>query len=157
MMSGLAALKLVATSLMAQSKPVIKVNVPFDFVAGAKTLPAGQYQVQTEWPSVVLMQSKDSKSNVNLAMHFDPTRQMSGVAVLRFNRYGNRYFLSGFGPAATWPRNCRSRGRSVSRSRQPAPLTPWWRSPRNARRKILTRARQHESLHPGDLCCRFFV
>lgn len=94
MMSSLAALKLVATSLMAQSKPVIKVNVPFDFVAGAKTLPAGEYQVQTEWPSVALMQRKDSKSNVNLAVHFAPTRRMSGVAVLRFNRYGNRYFLS---------------------------------------------------------------
>jgi hypothetical protein len=90
----LATLSLAATSLLAQSKPLIKVNVPFDFVAGAKTLPAGEYQVHTERPSVVLIQSMDSKSNMNLITHSAQDRQMDGVAALRFNRYGDRYFLS---------------------------------------------------------------
>ena len=90
----LATLSLAATSLLAQSTPLIKVNVPFDFVAGAKTLPAGEYQVHTERPSVVLIQSMDSKSNMNLITHSAQDRQMDGVAALRFNRYGDRYFLS---------------------------------------------------------------
>ena len=90
----LATLSLAATSLMAQSKPLIKVNVPFDFVAGAKTLPAGEYQVHAEQSNVVLIQSMDSKSNMNLIAHSAQDRQMDGVAALRFNRYGDRYFLS---------------------------------------------------------------
>ena len=90
----LATLSLAATSLVAQVKPPIKVNVPFNFVAGAKTLPAGEYQIQTEQPGVVLIQSRDSKSNANLAAHSAQDTEMSGVAALRFNRYGDRYFLS---------------------------------------------------------------
>jgi hypothetical protein len=91
----LATLSLAATSLTAQSKPLIKVNVPFNFVAGAKTLPAGEYQVQTERPNVVLIQSKDSTSNMNLVIaHSAQNTQMNGVAALKFNRYGDRYFLS---------------------------------------------------------------
>ena len=90
----LATLGLAATSVVAQSKPPIKVNVPFNFVAGAKTLPAGEYQVHTEQSNVVLIQSMDSKSNMNLIAHSAQDRQMDGVAALRFNRYGDRYFLS---------------------------------------------------------------
>jgi hypothetical protein len=90
----LATLSLAATSLVAQSKPLIKVNVPFNFVAGAKTLPAGEYQVHTERPNVVLIQSMDSKSNMNLIAHSAEDRNMDGVGALRFNRYGDRYFLS---------------------------------------------------------------
>jgi hypothetical protein len=90
----LATLSLAATSLVAQSKPLIKVNVPFNFVAGAKTLPAGEYQVHTERSNVVLIQSMDSKSNMNLIAHSAEDRKMDGVAALRFNRYGDRYFLS---------------------------------------------------------------
>ena len=90
----LATLSLAATSLLAQSKPLIKVNVPFNFVAGAKTLPAGEYQVHAERPYLVLIQSMDSKSNMSLITHSAEDRQMNGVGALRFNRYGDRYFLS---------------------------------------------------------------
>lgn len=90
----LATLSLASTSLVAQSKPVITVNVPFNFMAGAKTLPAGEYRIQTDRPNLVLIQSRDSKSNTNLTAHSAQNTEMSGVAALRFNRYGDRYFLS---------------------------------------------------------------
>jgi len=90
----LATLSLAATSLVAQSKPVITANVPFNFMAGRKMLPAGEYRIQTERPNVVLIQSRDSKTNANLTAHSAQNTQMSGVAALRFNRYGDRYFLS---------------------------------------------------------------
>jgi len=90
----LATLSLAATSLVAQSKSPMKVNVPFNFVAGAKTLPAGEYRVQTERPNVVLIQGLDSKSNMNLLAHSAQNTQMNGVGALKFNRYGDRYFLS---------------------------------------------------------------
>jgi hypothetical protein len=89
----LATLSLAAVSLTAQSKP-LKVSVPFNFVAGGKTLPAGEYRVQTDRPNLVLIQSMDSKSNMNLLTHSAQNTQMSGVGALKFNRYGDRYFLS---------------------------------------------------------------
>ena len=92
--SILATLALAATSLMAQAKPQIKVNVPFSFVAGSKTLPAGEYQLQTERPNLVAIQSKDWKTNMRFVAHAAESRQMEGVTALTFNRYGDRYFLS---------------------------------------------------------------
>jgi hypothetical protein len=62
----LAMLSFAATSLVAQSKPPIKVNVPFNFVAGAKTLPAGEYRVQADGPSVVWIRSTDYKTTLHL-------------------------------------------------------------------------------------------
>jgi hypothetical protein len=90
----LATLSLAATSLVAQSSTPMKVNVPFNFVAGAKTLPAGQYQVQTDGPNVVWIRSADFKTTLNLIPNSTENPQMHGVAALNFNRYGDRYFLS---------------------------------------------------------------
>jgi len=92
--SILATLSLAATSLMAQSMPTITVNVPFNFAVGAKTLPAGEYQVQTDRPGLVLIHSKNFKSAVNLITHSAEDTQMNGVGALKFHRYGDRYFLS---------------------------------------------------------------
>lgn len=90
----LATLSFAATSLVAQSSTPMKVNVPFNFVAGAKTLPAGEYQVQTDGPSVVWIRSADLKTTLNLVPNSAENAQMNGVAALKFNRYGDRYFLS---------------------------------------------------------------
>jgi hypothetical protein len=90
----LATLSLGATSLVAQSQPLIKVNVPFNFVAGGKTLPAGQYTVQADRTHVVAIQSADFKSAMALISHSAENTEMDGVAALKFNRYGDRYFLS---------------------------------------------------------------
>jgi hypothetical protein len=54
----LTTVRLAATSPTEQSKPVIKVKVPFDFVACAKPLTAGEYQVRAEWPSLVSLKSR---------------------------------------------------------------------------------------------------
>jgi hypothetical protein len=90
----LATLSFAASSLVAQSKPPIKVNVPFNFVAGAKTLPAGAYHVRTDGPSVVWIQSADLKTVLTLTTHSAQNEQMYGIGALNFNRYGDRYFLS---------------------------------------------------------------
>jgi len=90
----LATLGLAATSVVAQSKPPIKVNVPFNFVAGAKTLPAGEYRVSAMTHNLVTIQSADSKTTLILASHSAEKTNMDGVGALTFNRYGDRYFLS---------------------------------------------------------------
>jgi len=90
----LATLSLAATSLTAQSKPPMKVNVPFNFVAGAKTLPAGEYQVQAYQSHLVSIRSTDFKTSLNLISNSAENTQMNGVGALKFHRYGDRYFLS---------------------------------------------------------------
>jgi len=90
----LATLSLAATSLAAQSKPLMTVNVPFSFAAGAKTLPAGEYRVRAMARNVVAIQSADSKTTVILASHSAENTNMDGVGALTFNRYWDRYFLS---------------------------------------------------------------
>lgn len=90
----LATLSLAITSVVAQSQPPMKVSVPFNFVAGAKTLPAGEYQVQTDGSGVVWIRSADYKTTLNLSANSAENAQMNGVAALNFNRYGDRYFLS---------------------------------------------------------------
>ena len=70
-------------------------NVPFEFSVGYKTLPAGDYSVQ----SIVscdglLIQSADGK--VSALRLSDTTRQIKDKpkARLVFHRYGERYFLA---------------------------------------------------------------
>jgi hypothetical protein len=90
----LATLSLAATSLTAQSKPLMTVNVPFNFAAGAKTLPAGEYRVRAMARNVVAIQTADYKTTVMLVSHSTENTNMDGLGGLTFNRYGDRYFLS---------------------------------------------------------------
>ena len=90
----LATLSLAATSLTAQSTPLMTVNVPFNFAAGAKTLPAGEYRVKAMARNVVAIQTADYKTTVMLVSHSTENTNMDGLGGLTFNRYGDRYFLS---------------------------------------------------------------
>ena len=88
-----AALSLAATSLLAQSQ-ALRLDVPFDFVAGGKTLPAGQYIVESDRRGAVSIQSADFKDAVILVSYPAQDDRMNGVGAMRFRRYGTRYFLS---------------------------------------------------------------
>ena len=90
----LASLSLAATSLSAQSKPPMTVNVPFNFAAGAQTLPAGEYRLRAMARNVVAIQTADYKTTVMLVSHSTENTNMNGLGALTFNRYGDRYFLS---------------------------------------------------------------
>lgn len=78
----------------AQENEVIT-TVPFDFVAGGKTLPAGTYsvnRVSTMWDSHLIINSGDSAAFV-LPVAFDSDSSV-GDAQLSFERVGETYFLS---------------------------------------------------------------
>jgi hypothetical protein len=86
-MAGVMALTIFATTRVAQAQQSMAVNVPFDFVAGNKTLPAGEYTVKISTPthSLILVSRKDSTAsafiNTNAAVssrieaHFQPLRR----------------------------------------------------------------------------------
>lgn len=95
-MAGMMALTAMATTRVTQAQETMRVNIPFDFVAGNTSLPAGEYLVETSGPThtLLLIDRKDTISsafiNTNAAVSAGPQSESKLV----FNRYGDRYFLS---------------------------------------------------------------
>jgi hypothetical protein len=84
-----------AASAKAQSRRS-NADVPFEFVAGNKTLPAGHYNIadSTLAGEVVKISAREKEASV-----FAMTVRLSSKAAndqgkLVFHRYGNRYFLA---------------------------------------------------------------
>jgi hypothetical protein len=93
-----AALVLAVLSLgsVAHAQNALVVNVPFDFAAGAATLPAGQYYVeQLSRGSVVMIKGISGQAAAAVAMTrpAEPKREQA-KSVLVFKRYGEDYFLA---------------------------------------------------------------
>ncbi|MGA2647429.1 MAG: hypothetical protein ABSF15_22205 [Candidatus Sulfotelmatobacter sp.] len=79
----------------AQDPEGIVVSVPFEFIAGTKTMPAGTYKVgriSTDVRSALILSGEESSALVSPIVVDDA----SGVqpAALNFEQLGNRYFLS---------------------------------------------------------------
>jgi hypothetical protein len=95
-MAGALALAAMATTRVVQAQETLRANIPFDFVAGNTSLPAGEYLVEASGPTHVLLLigRKDAISsafiNTNAAVSAGPQSESKLV----FNRYGDRYFLS---------------------------------------------------------------
>jgi hypothetical protein len=78
----------------AQSSQPLNANIPFDFVAGKATLPAGQYTVNQGGAGLIDIKLADGKAGTFL---FTLTEQCGGIQTasrLVFHRYGNTYLLS---------------------------------------------------------------
>jgi len=80
--------------LTAQSRPVIKAQVPFDFIVNGKILPAGEWAIdaQGEGQTYLLLSSEGHK----MLILPNATESLTAPAEskLVFHRYGDRYFLS---------------------------------------------------------------
>lgn len=84
-----------AAAAFAQSAHPVKVNVPFDFVAGNRTLQAGEYTVKQDLGSGVLtIRSDESSAAINVASYAADSGGGTEGSRLVFHRYGNIYFLS---------------------------------------------------------------
>lgn len=106
------ALATAVASANAQSPNRTMANIPFEFVVGDKTLPAGEYTVKaatTAGDALVIQGVDNGESAVRLS---DSTEQLKNrPARLVFHRYGHNYFL-----AEVW--NGESTGRAIVKSRQ---------------------------------------
>ncbi len=101
MKKSLSAIVLTLTGLLglgisarAQDVGKVVVNVPFEFVAGDQTLPAGTYsisRVSDQAYEGLLMRSYDNRAFL-LPLFFDAVS--ADHAGLRFDRVDNKYFLS---------------------------------------------------------------
>jgi hypothetical protein len=68
-------------------------DIPFTFVAGDSTLPAGQYTVEPMSSHVVRLRCADLRSSALFQTIGVSGRDLQGGGKLIFNRYGETYFL----------------------------------------------------------------
>ena len=110
---GLVMLLALVASASAQAARRVAIEVPFDFVAGQKHLPAGRYivsRVQRDGESALMIRSEDGRhAAIFLTNSADAT---PARAELSFRRYdGERYFLASVSiPGAAEVREVRKSG-----------------------------------------------
>jgi hypothetical protein len=96
LMAGFLVLSSMAATQVARAQETLVVNIPFAFVAGNATLPAGEYRVQN-WgltSSVLLIQCSDPSESAMVITNAARAKELQSESKLVFNRYGKRYFLS---------------------------------------------------------------
>ncbi len=95
-MTGLLMFSSVVATQVARAQEPMLVNIPFAFVAGNASLPAGEYRVQKlEGNSaVVLIRCSDASASAMVITNAAQANERQSGSKLVFNRYGNRYFLS---------------------------------------------------------------
>ena len=90
-------LMLTAVSVCAQSERSKFTNIPFNFIVGQKTLPAGEYTVEPnrkDSHNVWLVQSREGNATALFATMPVRANQTQEETKLVFHRYGDQYFFS---------------------------------------------------------------
>lgn len=90
------ALATAVASANAQSSNKVVADIPFGFSVGYKTMPAGEYSVQTVATAgdALMIQSGDAKiSALRLSEATDRMKNKTHARLV-FHRYGERYFLA---------------------------------------------------------------
>jgi hypothetical protein len=81
----------------AQESPYLKAHIPFDFIAGNRTLPAGDYLIKrglSNSPDVLLIRGKENKEAMFLLVNETQAQVTPTESQLVFDRFGDSYFLS---------------------------------------------------------------
>jgi hypothetical protein len=87
----------VGVSARAQDTDAVVVSVPFEFVAGGATLPAGEYKISRISPGVsreLAIRSYDKGGAFLLPLAFDEVTVADNEPTLSFEHVGGKYFLS---------------------------------------------------------------
>jgi hypothetical protein len=90
-------LMLTVVSVAAQSERSKITNIPFSFIVGGKTLPAGEYTVEPnrrDFDKVWLVQSRDGRTSCLFTTMPVRANQTQEETKLVFHKYGDQYFLS---------------------------------------------------------------
>ena len=81
-----------APTALAQNTPVAKAEIPFDFLAGQKVMPAGTYQI-TRSDNMLELREAGQKATEFLIVHSAYTTHTPTGSSLVFDRRGDKYFL----------------------------------------------------------------
>jgi hypothetical protein len=115
MVFGILAIGTVSTTTQAQSRDELTVNIPFPFTVESRTFPAGEYRVtrlnpQADTAALAIRSADTRLIKVVLTAPIIAIKPFDR-AMLVFNRYGEKYFLSQFWAAAD------NTGRQFAKSR----------------------------------------
>jgi hypothetical protein len=81
-----------STIAAAQTRKIVRAEVPFEFIAYGKTMPAAFYTITVSGNSLLV---RSGKSFVLAPSNATELSQPAVATVLVFHRYGTRNFLSG--------------------------------------------------------------
>lgn len=98
LLGTMAAISLMAITVFAGAGVGMRINVPFDFYLEDQLFSTGEYQFQMDsgnyaTASHLVIWSADGKEN-KMLFTSPGTNSSVGLNELRFNKYGNKYFLS---------------------------------------------------------------
>ncbi|MGH9933368.1 MAG: hypothetical protein ACREA9_29640 [Pyrinomonadaceae bacterium] len=95
MLTVVLALVSAVASANAQSSNRVVASIPFEFVVGGQTMPAGEYVATASTQNGALrILSADAKSSaIRLTNSIEPQRNKTNARLV-FHRYGERYFLA---------------------------------------------------------------
>jgi len=98
LLSTLAAISLMAITVFAGAGVGMRINVPFDFYLEEQLFPTGEYQFKMDsgnyaTASHLIIWSAEGKEN-RMLFTSPGTNSSVGLNELRFNKYGDKYFLS---------------------------------------------------------------
>ena len=79
----------------AQMSTTIKAQVPFEFVANGKRMPAGECIIEVGGNGRTLLSISSGKQHVFVFPNADQSPNASKKTALVFHRYGDQYFLAG--------------------------------------------------------------
>lgn len=80
--------------LSAQSRMVIKANVPFQFVVNGKTIPAGECTIKDTGDGPTILAIESGNEHLFALPNSAESLQPSTDTILVFHKYGDRYFLA---------------------------------------------------------------
>ena len=86
------ALLLTAVAASGQLSHQARVTVPFSFMAGGRSTPAGDYKVNVDLSRDLVTLSTDG-SNPIMLITYSAWQSQDSRTYLRFHRYGERWFL----------------------------------------------------------------
>lgn len=111
-MGALMVFTVMTSTRVAQAQDSLVVKVPFDFVAGTASMPAGEYTLKTSGPmsTLLLINRTDPAASVLVPSNSAASSEAQKESKLVFARYGDRYFLS-----QVWTTGS-ARGRQLPRS-----------------------------------------
>lgn len=81
-----------APSAAAQT-PVSKANIPFDFQAGLRVMPAGTYEISRASDHMLMLRETGQKATEFLLVHDTYTIHTPTGSSIVFDRRGDKYFL----------------------------------------------------------------
>jgi len=76
-------------------RPILRADIPFDFIAGGMQLPAGQYTLlHVGGANTIMLRNAQGHGEALLRVSVSEVNPQDATTMLTFTQYGNKIFLS---------------------------------------------------------------